>query len=228
MSDVRWIKITTDIFDDEKIQLIESMPEGGVATPFGDKVVGYLKIAKIDLIEPIRIGASESHLNLGAAQVSGTGLPFGGNGNRSVLAGHRSWYGELRFFRVNELVVGDQIEVVLPHKTLVYEVYNQQVISANDWEQLLVKDNLDMLTLLTCEPVYPPFNYRLLVNAVRKPDAVKSSADYSNPRRTVSSVGTNEKVAESRFNGFYFIIGFGWVTVLYLLYRLYLARRDGK
>ena len=28
MSDVRWIKITTDIFDDEKIQLIESMPEG--------------------------------------------------------------------------------------------------------------------------------------------------------------------------------------------------------
>lgn len=28
MSNVRWIKITTDIFDDEKIQLIESMPEG--------------------------------------------------------------------------------------------------------------------------------------------------------------------------------------------------------
>lgn len=28
MSDVRWIKITTDIFDYEKIQLIESMPEG--------------------------------------------------------------------------------------------------------------------------------------------------------------------------------------------------------
>lgn len=28
MSDIRWIKITTDIFDDEKIQLIESMPEG--------------------------------------------------------------------------------------------------------------------------------------------------------------------------------------------------------
>ncbi|MFI3125781.1 phage replisome organizer N-terminal domain-containing protein [Streptococcus suis] len=28
MSEVQWIKITTDIFDDEKIQLIESMPEG--------------------------------------------------------------------------------------------------------------------------------------------------------------------------------------------------------
>ena len=26
MSDVKWIKITTDIFDDEKILLIESMP----------------------------------------------------------------------------------------------------------------------------------------------------------------------------------------------------------
>lgn len=27
MSDVKWIKITTDIFDDEKILLIESMPD---------------------------------------------------------------------------------------------------------------------------------------------------------------------------------------------------------
>jgi len=28
MADVKWIKIVTDIFDDEKIQIIESMPEG--------------------------------------------------------------------------------------------------------------------------------------------------------------------------------------------------------
>ena len=27
MSDVKWIKITTDIFDDEKILLIESLPD---------------------------------------------------------------------------------------------------------------------------------------------------------------------------------------------------------
>jgi len=28
MSDIKWIKITTDIFDDEKIKLIEKLPEG--------------------------------------------------------------------------------------------------------------------------------------------------------------------------------------------------------
>ena len=28
MAEVKWIKITTDMFDDEKIRLIESMPEG--------------------------------------------------------------------------------------------------------------------------------------------------------------------------------------------------------
>ena len=27
MADIKWIKITTDIFDDEKILLIESLPE---------------------------------------------------------------------------------------------------------------------------------------------------------------------------------------------------------
>ena len=34
MSEVQWIKITTDLFDDEKIQLIESMPEVCFARPF--------------------------------------------------------------------------------------------------------------------------------------------------------------------------------------------------
>lgn len=29
MSEVKWIKITTDIFDDEKILLIESLPDAG-------------------------------------------------------------------------------------------------------------------------------------------------------------------------------------------------------
>ena len=43
MSDVKWIKIVTDIFDDEKILLIETLPEAdsiivryfaGNSTPF--------------------------------------------------------------------------------------------------------------------------------------------------------------------------------------------------
>ena len=28
MADVKWIKLTTDLFDDEKIDFIQSLPEG--------------------------------------------------------------------------------------------------------------------------------------------------------------------------------------------------------
>ena len=33
MDDVKWIKITVDIFDDDKIKLIEAMPDGYALIP---------------------------------------------------------------------------------------------------------------------------------------------------------------------------------------------------
>lgn len=67
---------------------------------FGDTIIGYVSIPSLEIRQPIRVGASDSHLDQGVAVVSGTDLPFGGRDRRSVLAGHRSWYSDLRFFRL--------------------------------------------------------------------------------------------------------------------------------
>ncbi|NKZ19944.1 class C sortase [Streptococcus ovuberis] len=134
-----------------------------------DGIFGYVRVPSIGLTQPLRIGATEQHLALGATIVTGTALPTGGIGNRSVIAGHRSWYDDIMFMRINELKTDDRIYIDLANQTLEYRVTESVIIPAEDWEQLKAIENKDMVTLLTCEPLYPPFDYRLLVNAERVP-----------------------------------------------------------
>lgn len=62
-----------------------------------DKVFAFLTIEKLDIKKPIYLDASQDHLSKGVAHVYGTSLPVGGINSRSVIAGHRGWYGDLMF-----------------------------------------------------------------------------------------------------------------------------------
>ncbi len=64
-----------------------------------DGIVGILSIPKMDLELPIYLGATAEHLAGGAAQLSQTSMPIGGENTNCVLAGHQGWYGAL-FFRL--------------------------------------------------------------------------------------------------------------------------------
>lgn len=130
-------------------------------------IFAYLRVPAISVTQPIRIGATEDNLAQGAAVVAGTALPVGGRGNRSVIAGHRSWYDDVMFLRLGDLNEGDLIFIDLADRTLTYKVREVVLMDAEDWEQLVAVEGKDMLTLLTCDPLYPPFTYRLLVNAER-------------------------------------------------------------
>ncbi|MGQ7412394.1 class C sortase [Streptococcus suis] len=146
---------------------------------FGDRIIGYVSIPSLEIRQPIRVGASDSHLDQGVAVVSGTDLPFGGLDRRSVLAGHRSWYSDLRFFRLNEMREGDEIFVEIGEKVVTYRVKNTEIIKATDWQKLLPIEKQDVLTLLTCDPLVPPFDYRLLVNAYRHHDSSEQAVSTS-------------------------------------------------
>lgn len=154
-----------------------------VIEPFGSKltedkqrisglqedVFAYLLIPQISVAEPVYLGATEKNLERGVAHVDGTALPLGADEKRSVIAGHRSLPQSLKFFRINELKAGEKIYLVLPDQTVYeYEVLQQELIEATQWQALLPKEEKDILTLLTCDPIVPPFNYRLLVNAEKK------------------------------------------------------------
>lgn len=216
----QWIDDYTKKVENMNKATTDPFVEGGAVredTPFNDEIVAYINIPKINLKEPIRLGASEENLLYGAAQVSGTGLPFGGEG-RSVIAGHRSYYNELKFLRINELEAGDEIYIVLPDKVLTYKVENQEIIHASEWEQLIAKDKRDMITLLTCDPLYPPFNHRLLVNAERVVD--------KDTQVTTSLADSAEKVIKEE-NGsvLYYLAYKGFVFITLGLVILFIIKR---
>ncbi|HEM4069857.1 TPA: class C sortase [Streptococcus suis] len=186
---------------------------------FGDRIIGYLSIPSLEIRQPIRVGASDSHLDQGVAVVSGTDLPFGGRDRRSVLAGHRSWYSDLRFFRLNEMREGDEIFVEIGEKVVTYRVKNTEIIKATDWQKLLPIEKQDVLTLLTCDPLVPPFDYRLLVNAYRHHDSSEQAVSASEEKRQ-SSQAVLESYRKKGVSFIAYLTLFGWFLFVYLAYKL--------
>ncbi|MFI3223619.1 class C sortase [Streptococcus suis] len=186
---------------------------------FGDTIIGYVSIPSLEIRQPIRVGASDSHLDQGVAVVSGTDLPFGGLDRRSVLAGHRSWYSDLRFFRLNEMREGDEIFVEIGEKVVTYRVKNTEIIKATDWQKLLPIEKQDVLTLLTCDPLVPPFDYRLLVNAYRHHDSSEQAVSTSEEKRQ-SSQAVLESYRKKGVSFIAYLTLFGWFLFVYLAYKL--------
>ncbi|MGQ7549160.1 class C sortase [Streptococcus suis] len=186
---------------------------------FGDTIIGYLSIPSLEIRQPIRVGASDSHLDQGVAVVSGTDLPFGGLDRRSVLAGHRSWYSDLRFFRLNEMREGDEIFVEIGEKVVTYRVKNTEIIKATDWQKLLPIEKQDVLTLLTCDPLVPPFDYRLLVNAYRHHDSSEQAVSASEEKRQ-SSQAVLESYRKKGVSFIAYLTLLGWFLFVYLAYKL--------
>lgn len=132
-----------------------------------DEVFAYLIIPKLDMKKPIYLDATFDHLDRGVAQVEGTSLPLGGMSTRSVIAGHRGWWGDLMFYNVDKLEVGDEIFIDGRTGLLEYRVTGTDIIDPSDWESILPVAGKDMVTLLTCHPKRPPRPKRLLINAER-------------------------------------------------------------
>ena len=54
-----------------------------------DEVIGVLEIPALELVMPVYLGASDSHLAAGATVLGNTSAPIGGINTNCVIAGHR-------------------------------------------------------------------------------------------------------------------------------------------
>ena len=183
-----------------------------------EEVFAYLIIPKLDMKKPIYLDATYKHLDLGVAQVEGTSLPLGGKSTRSVIAGHRGWWGDLMFYNVEKLEAGDDIFIDGRSGLLKYKVTGQEIIDPSDWEKVLPIEGRDMVTLLTCHPKRPPRPKRLLINAER---VVEKKAEPV------------EKVSEERQVSYlkYAIFGVtlvGWLAFILVFFKMMAYVREGK
>lgn len=151
-----------------------------------EEVFAYLIIPKLDMKKPIYLDATYKHLDLGVAQVEGTSLPLGGKSTRSVIAGHRGWWGDLMFYNVEKLEAGDDIFIDGRSGILKYKVTGQEIIDPSDWEKILPIEGRDMVTLLTCHPKRPPRPKRLLINAERVVEKKAEPVEKVSEERQVS------------------------------------------
>lgn len=133
----------------------------------GEDAFAFMALPSINQYQNIYLGASQANLSRGFAHVDGTSLPIGGKGTRSVISGHRSTLIDVTLLHADKLKEGDRMFIDLGYQVLEYEMVSSELIYPYQWEKLSPEADVDMVTLLTCDPVFPPFEKRLLVNFIR-------------------------------------------------------------
>ena len=93
------------------------------------------------------------------------------------------------------LPISNDVVYVHHHgKTLTYKVVGREYIRPSDWDMLKPVEDKDMLTILSCDPMYPPFTRRILINCVRVDDATAGTrADNVNGNKDSSGKDMSEK-----------------------------------
>ena len=128
-----------------------------------DGVIAVLTIPKLELEMPVYLGASYDNMAAGAAHLTETSLPIGGNNTNCVIAGHRGWNGAPYFLHLDQLETGDEIFVTNLWETLSYTVSEVKIIEPYEVDKILIQPGRELLTLMTCHPPNTGGRYRLLV-----------------------------------------------------------------
>ncbi len=128
-----------------------------------DEVFAVLTIPKISLDMPVYLGATDGNLASGAAHLSQTSLPIGGENTNCVIAGHRGWNGAAYFRYVPDLEKGDLVTLQNLWETLTYVVVDTKIIAPNDVDAIHIQGGRELLTLLTCHPYASGGKQRFLV-----------------------------------------------------------------
>ena len=127
------------------------------------EAIAVLNIPALDLSMPVYLGANNENMAAGAAHMSNTSLPVGGNNTNCVIAGHRGYSGADYFKHLDTLEKGDSVQLVTLWNTLDYTVSEIQIIEPYEVEKILIQEGRELLTLLTCHPYASGGRYRYLV-----------------------------------------------------------------
>ena len=141
-----------------------------------DEVFGVISIPAMELEMPIFLGATEQHMADGAAHLSQTSLPIGGENTNCVIAGHRGYNGASYFRYIDKLKVGDTVSITNLWERLTYRVCEIKIIDPHDVTEILIQPGRELLTLLSCHPYASGGRQRYVVycERVESPEAQKS------------------------------------------------------
>lgn len=139
--------------------------------------IGTLTIPKMNMKFPVYAGTSEKILQKGVGHIEGTSLPVGGLNRHAVLTAHRGLPKNKLFTDLDKLKTKDLFFIKTIAGELAYEVTEIKVIEPTAVEELGIKKDKDLVTLLTCTP-FMINSHRLLVTGERTelPNKVQEEA----------------------------------------------------
>ena len=146
----------------------------------GTGIMAYIDIPKIDVSLPIYHGVDQNVLQVAIGHIEGSSLPVGGNGTHSVVSGHRGLPAARLFTHLDKLETGDRFMVQVLDRTITYEVDQIRIVLPEEFQDLEINPDQDLMTLITCTP-YRVNSHRLLVRGHRvendNPNAANITAD---------------------------------------------------
>ena len=104
---------------------------------FGNGIMGYIKIEKIDVMLPIYHGVSSEVLEKGVGHLPSSMLPIGGTGNHAVLTGHTGLPSARLFTDLAQLAVGDAFEVTVGSHSVSYLIDQILTVLPAETEELM-------------------------------------------------------------------------------------------
>lgn len=152
-----------------------------------EEKIGYVDIPRINEKIPVYAGTRESILQRGAGHLEGTSLPIGGTGTHTVITAHRGLPNALMFRKLDDLQEGDVFYIHSLDRTLAYRVDQKKVVEPSNFSDVLVVENEDYATLLTCHP-YMINSHRLLVRGHRIPYTAPIQEDVIETEQTVNRI----------------------------------------
>ena len=147
-----------------------------------DDVFGVLSIPKMELDFPIYLGATTQHLNDGAAQLTETSVPIGGESTNAVLAIHRQY-----IMDVECLEEGDLLYIQNPWETLNYKISEIRLIWPSEREEIKISPGKDQISIMTCHPWGSGGRYRYLVTADRA-EVTEEDITANHPEKTIDRI----------------------------------------
>ncbi|NLJ94184.1 MAG: class C sortase [Clostridiaceae bacterium] len=149
----------------EKERLDQGLAEYARMLELHEKI-GIVEIPSISVNLPVYAGTSEIVLQKGVGHLEGTSLPIGGKSSHTVLTAHSGLPEAKLFSELEKMEIGDIFYIHNLGMTLAYEVDNILVIEPSNFEDLLIVQNQDYATLLTCTPIMIN-SHRLIVRGHR-------------------------------------------------------------
>lgn len=113
-------------------------------------IYGYISAPTIDMQLPIYLGASNYNMSCGAAHLTYTSLPLGGESTNCVIAGHTGYFGRIFFDNIRNLSIGDEVRLTNFWYTINYKVVDTKIYKPNQSKVIFIDTNRDLLTMLTC------------------------------------------------------------------------------